>query len=80
MPLQVRDVTLQNEYNMRLKDVAMAERVKELSDKHAAEAEEQAQKYETLQQETSKRESKLVLEMQESAQRQQAIPNLNLQN
>lgn len=80
MHLQVRDVTLQNEYNMRLKDVAMAERIKELSDKHAAEAEEQARRYETLQQKKSERESKLMQEMQESAHRQQATPDPNPQN
>ncbi|CAL8468481.1 g8021 [Coccomyxa elongata] len=77
---QVRDVTLQNEYNMRLKDVAMAERIKELSDKHAAEAVEQARRYEALQQEKSERETKLMQEMQDSAQRQQANPDLNPQN
>ncbi len=80
MHLQVRDVSLQNEYNMRLKDVAMAERIKELSDKHAAEAVEQARRYETLQQEKFERETKLVQEMQDSAQRQQANPDLNPRN
>ena len=76
---QVRDVTLQNEYNMRLKDVAMAEQIKELLDKHAAEVEEQAKRYEMLQQEKSERENKLMQEIQQSAQRQQAIFDVNHQ-
>ncbi|EIE19478.1 WD40 repeat-like protein, partial [Coccomyxa subellipsoidea C-169] len=46
---QVRDVTLQNEYNMRLKDVAMAERIKELSDTLAAASQEQQAQYDLLQ-------------------------------
>jgi hypothetical protein len=72
MHVQVRDVTLQNEYNMRLKDVAMEERIKELTEKHAVESQAQKEKYELLQQEKAQQESKHELQLRESAERQQA--------
>lgn len=74
MHAQVRDVTLQNEYNMRLKDVAMAERISELSDKHAAASEEQRAKYDQLQLAKSEQEVKSEHELREAAERHQASP------
>lgn len=72
MNAQVRDVTLQNEYNMRLKDVAMDERMQELTEKHAVESQAQKKKYEVLQQEKAQQESKHERQLRESAERQQA--------
>ncbi|KAK9915002.1 hypothetical protein WJX75_003504 [Coccomyxa subellipsoidea] len=69
---QVRDVTLQNEYNMRLKDVALADRIKELSDKHAAASEEQQAKFDQLQLAKFEKEVKFEHELREAVERHQA--------
>lgn len=74
MHAQVRDVTLQNEYNMRLKDVALADRIKELSDKHAAASEEQQAKFDQLQLAKFEQEVKFEHELREAVERHQASP------
>lgn len=57
---------------MRLKDVAMAERIKELSDTHAAASQEQQAQYDLLQTAKSEQEAKYEAAAQEASERHQA--------
>jgi hypothetical protein len=69
---QVRDMTMQNEYNIRLKDVEMAERVRELTDGAAAEREADRFRFEGLLQDKADMEEAHTAQLKDLANRQQA--------
>ena len=54
--VQVNELTMQNEYQLRLKDLAMNEKVKELSDKFTAELDVDKSKFDSLLQEKNEQE------------------------
>jgi hypothetical protein len=71
--LQVRDVTMQNEYNIRLKDAEMAERLRKLTEESAAERDADRIKFEKLQSEKMEKEQHHEAEVKELAERHQVI-------
>lgn len=54
--LQVNELTMQNEYQLRLKDLAMNEKVKELTEKFTAELDVDKTKFDSLLQEKNEQE------------------------
>lgn len=54
--VQVNELTMQNEYQLRLKDLAMNEKVKELTEKFTAELDVDKTKFDSLLQEKNEQE------------------------
>ena len=54
--MQASELTMQNEYQLRLKDLAMNEKVKELTEKFTAELDVDKTKFDTLLQEKNEQE------------------------
>lgn len=54
--MQVNELTMQNEYQLRLKDLAMNEKVKELTEKFTAELDVDKTKFDSLLQEKNEQE------------------------
>ena len=73
--LQVHDVKMQNEYNLRLKDAAMNDRVRELTEKHAAEAEVAEAARVALQQEKEQQQASYEEKLKDAAEHQQVLCN-----
>lgn len=71
--MQVRDVTMQNEYNIRLKDVEMADRVRDLTDSAASEREAAAVRFAILQKEKADQEQQHAAQVKELGDRQQVV-------
>ena len=51
LPLQVEELTLHNEYQLRLKDMTYNDRIKEVTEKFTQELEQDKNKYELLREE-----------------------------
>ena len=71
--LQVHDVKMQNEYNLRLKDAAMNDRVRELTEKHAAEVEAAEAARAALQQEKDQQQASYEEKLKDAAEHQQVL-------
>ena len=71
LPLQVNELTMQNEYQLRLKDLALNERVKELTEKFAAEADVDKTKFDILLQEKNEQEMEYEEKLKHAEERHQ---------
>ncbi|GLC59167.1 hypothetical protein PLESTB_001455600 [Pleodorina starrii] len=69
---QVAELTMQTEYQLRLKDLHLQERVKELTDKFTAEAEADRQKFEALLSEKNEMEMEYEEKLKAAEERAQA--------
>ena len=70
--LQVNELTMQNEYQLRLKDLAMNEKVKELTEKFTAELDVDKTKFDTLLQEKNEQELDYEEKMKQYEEKHQA--------
>ena len=64
---------MQNEYNLRLKDAAMNDRVRELTEKHAAEVEAAEAARVALQQEKDQQQASYEEKLKDAAEHQQVL-------
>ena len=71
--MQVHDVKMQNEYNLRLKDAAMHDKVRELTERHAAEMGQAEAKSAALQQEMEQQRVQYEEKLQDAAEHQQVL-------
>ncbi|DBA68566.1 TPA: hypothetical protein ACH3X2_013579 [Trebouxia sp. C0005] len=69
---QVNELTMQNEYQLRLKDLAMNEKVKELTEKFTAELDVDKTKFDTLLQEKNEQELDYEEKMKQFEEKHQA--------
>ena len=74
--MQVLDVKMQNEYNLRLKDAALNDKVRELTERHAAETEQAAASYAVLQQDREQQRVQYEERLQDAAEHQQVLHSL----
>ncbi len=70
--MQVNELTMQNEYQLRLKDLAMNEKVKELTEKFTAELDVDKTKFDTLLQEKNEQELDFEEKMKQFEEKHQA--------
>lgn len=68
----VAELTMQTEYQLRLKDLHVGERIKELNDKFASELEADKQKYDTLMQDKNEQEMEYEDKLKQAEARAQA--------
>ncbi len=73
--MQVHDVKMQNEYNLRLKDAAMHDKVRELTERHAADMGQAEAKSAALQQDMEQQRLLFEEKLQEAAEHQQVLHN-----
>ena len=66
---------MQNEYNLRLKDAAMNDRVRELTEKHAADVEAAEAARMALQQEKEQQQASYEEKLKDAAEHQQVLWN-----
>ena len=71
--MQVHDVKMQNEYNIRLKDAAMNDKVRELTEKYADDMEQVEARYTALQQEKEQQRAMYEEKLQDAAEHQQVL-------
>ena len=71
--LQVHDVKMQNECNLRLKDAAMSDRVRELTEKHTAEVEAAEAACMALQQAKEQQQASYEEKLKDAAEHQQVL-------
>ena len=69
--MQVHDVKMQNEYNIRLKDAAMNDKVRELTEKYTDDMEQAEAKYTALQQDKEQQRAMYEEKLQDAAEHQQ---------
>lgn len=69
---QVAELTMQTEYQLRLKDLHLQEKIKELTDKYTAELESDRQKFELLLQEKNEQEMEYEDKLKQAGERAQA--------
>ncbi|KAK9830297.1 hypothetical protein WJX72_010857 [[Myrmecia] bisecta] len=69
---QVNELTMQNEYQLRLKDLNMNERIKEVTEKFTAELEVDKTKFELLLQEKNEQEMEYEEKLRQAEERHQA--------
>lgn len=69
LELQVNELTLQNEYQLRLKDLNMNEKIKDLSDKFQSELDGDKTKFELLLQEKNEQEMEYEEKLKQSEER-----------
>lgn len=67
---------MQNEYNLRLKDTALNDRVRELTEKHVADMEAAKMQRSALQAELEAQRAQYEEEMHEAAKHQQVLRRL----
>ena len=70
---QVHDVKMQNEYNLQLKDAAMKDKVRELTERRAADVGQAEARLAALQQETEEQRVQYEAKLQEAAEHQQVL-------
>jgi hypothetical protein len=70
--MQVAELTMQTEYQLRLKDLHLQERVKELTEKFTTELENDRQKFELLLQEKNEQEMEYEEKLKQAEERSQA--------
>lgn len=68
---QVAELTMQTEYQLRLKDLHLQEKIKELTDKYTAELESDRQKFELLLQEKNEQEMEYEDKLKQGEERAQ---------
>ncbi len=71
--VQVHDVKMQNEYNLRLKDAAMHDKVRELTERHAADMGQAEAKSAALQQDMEQQRVQYEEKLQDAAEHQQVL-------
>lgn len=71
--MQVHDVMMQNEYNLRLKDAAMHDKVRELTERQAADMAQAVAKSAALQQEMEQQRLQYEEKLQDAAEHQQVL-------
>ena len=69
--VQVNELTMQNEYQLRLKDLAMNEKVKELTEKFTAELDVDKTKFDSLLQEKNEQELEYEEKMKQVEEKHQ---------
>ena len=71
--MQVHDVKMQNEYNLRLKDAAMHDKVRELTERHAADMGQAEARTAALQQAMEHQRLQYEEKLEDAAEHQQVL-------